>query len=100
MRLCYESNLWKSLKKKGILLKETTEKVINQKVGLLVPLIRAGLLLMTNVLTPRVENVLLPLGVTVSSPTNRCSYSKDNFWIGDDCTDNPKRRNGWHYGNN
>ena len=79
MRLCYESNLWKSLKKKGILLKETTEKVTNQKVRLLVPLIRAGLPLMTNVLTPRVKNVLLPLGVTVAVPATGAAIQKKIF---------------------
>ena len=71
-----KSNLWKSFKNKGVLLKETTEKVINQKAGLLVPLIGAGLRLMTNLLTSRIKNVFLPLGITVAVSATGAAIQK------------------------
>ena len=60
-------------------MKETTEKVINQKAGLLVPLIRAGLPLMTNLLTSRIKNVFLPLGITVAVSATGTAIQKKNF---------------------
>ena len=74
-----KSNLWKSFKNKGVLLKGTTEKVINQKAGLLVPLIRAGLPLMTNLLTSRIKNVFLPLGITVAVSATGAAIQKKIF---------------------
>ena len=46
-----------SLEKSEILLKKPTEKVINQKVGFLGPLMKVGLPLMKNVWTPSAKSV-------------------------------------------
>ena len=54
----------KSLENRQILWKGTTEKAIKQKGGFIGLLMRAGLLLMNNVLIPLDENLLLPLGIT------------------------------------
>ena len=53
-------NIIKSLENRGILLKGTTEKVINQKVGFLSSLMRVGLALIKNVLTLFIKIFLLP----------------------------------------
>ena len=65
----------KSLENGGILLKRTIEKFINQKRGFignfLGPLMKVGLPLMNNVLTPLAKYVLLLFGLTVAaSATN------------------------------
>ena len=65
----------KSLENGGILLKGTIEKFINQKRGFignfLGPLMKVGLSLMNNVLTPLAKYVLLLFGLTVAaSATN------------------------------
>ena len=54
-----------SLENRGILLKETTEKVSSQERGFLKfvrPLLSASLPLIQNVLTPLAKRVLVPLG--------------------------------------
>ena len=54
-----------SLENRGILLKETTEKVSSQERGFLKfvrPLLSASLPLIQNVLTPLAKSVLVPLG--------------------------------------
>ena len=44
--------------------------------GILGPLLNAGLLLMKNILTP------LAIKINNINISKRCSYSKENFWIG------------------
>ena len=51
------------LENRGILLKRTAEKFINQKGAFLGSLMRVYLTLMENLLTLLAKNVLLPLGV-------------------------------------
>ena len=67
----------KSLENKGILLKGTTKNVVNQKGGLLGILIRGGLPLMKNVLTPPAKSVLLPLEVTVAASALDAAIQKE-----------------------
>ena len=65
------------LENRGILLKETSEKVINHKGGFLGSLIRVSLPLMKNVLTPVAKNVLLPLALTVATSATDAVFQKD-----------------------
>ena len=67
----------KSLRNRGILLKETTRKITRP---FLRPLMTAGLPLMKSVFTPLAKSVLLPFIIS-SNVSNRCSYSKENLWI-------------------
>ena len=56
----------KSLENKRILLKRTTTKITSQKGGFpnfLKPLIKIGLPLMKNVLTPLAKSILIPLAL-------------------------------------
>ena len=56
----------KSLENRGILLKETTRKIINQEGGFLSfirPLMTAGLALMKRILTSLAKSVWIPLGL-------------------------------------
>ena len=51
--------------------------------------------LMKNVVTSLAKIVLITLRLTVAaSAACRCSYSRENFWIGGDCTDNFEQGNG------
>ena len=78
--------LVQSLENRGILSTETTEKVMKQKVVFLGSLMRLGLPLMKNVLTPLAAKCYLDS----SSVSNRCSYSKENLWT--EHADNPKQK--------
>ena len=49
------------------MLKGTTEKVINQKLGFFGPLMKVALTLIKNELKPLAKNVLLSLGLTVAA---------------------------------
>ena len=68
------------LENREILLKWTTEKLISQKGGLLSnylgPLMKVGLKLMKNVLTPVAKSVLIPLGLTAASARDSASQKK------------------------
>ena len=70
----------RSLENRKILLKWTTEKLISQKGGLLNnylrPLMKVGLKLKKNVLTPVAKSVLIPLGLTTASATDAASQKK------------------------
>ena len=48
---------------------------------------------MKNVLTPIAKSVLVPLGLKAAESATNASIQKNFFWIGDDCTDNQKRKN-------
>ena len=77
----------KSLEIGGILFKGTSEKVISQKRGflgnVLGPLMKVGLRLMKNVLTPSAKNVLLLLGLTAAaSETNAPIQKKKIYGLG------------------
>ena len=66
----YIIKLIKSFENRGSLLKGTTGKTINSEGGLLnllVPLMKVGLPLMKNVLTPLAKSFLMPLGVTAAA---------------------------------
>ena len=66
------------LENRGILLKETSEKLINHKGGFLGSLIRVSLPLMKNVLTPVATFVLLlPLALTVATSATDAVFQKD-----------------------
>ena len=65
----------KSLENRGMLIKGTTTKITSQEgrfLNFLKPLIRVGLPLMKNVLTPLAKSVL----IISSNVSSRCSYSK------------------------
>ena len=62
------------------------------------PLPKTGLPLMKNLLKPLAKSVLIPLGLTAASATDAAVHKK-NVWIGNDYTDNVKRRNEWYYDN-
>ena len=70
----------KSLENRGILLKGTTTKVANQKGGFLCnvlgSIMKVGLLLMKNVLTPLVKNVLIPLGLMGAASATDAAIQK------------------------
>ena len=72
----------KSLEKRAILLKGTTEKSINQKRGWIGSLMRVGLPLMKNVLAPLTKIVLLALGVTVLASVTHAAIQKKNYRSG------------------
>ena len=58
------------LENRGILLKGTTKNITSQEadfLNFLKPLMRSGILLMRNVLTPSAKSVLLPLGLTAAA---------------------------------
>ena len=60
----YTTKVIKSLENRDILLKESSEKVINQKERFHNPLMRVGLTLMKNVLASLAKSVLISLGLT------------------------------------
>ena len=60
----YTTKVIKSLENRDILLKESSEKVINQKERFHNPLMRVGLTLMKNVLASLAKSVLTSLGLT------------------------------------
>ena len=65
------------LENRGILLKGTTEKVINQKWEFLGALMRIGLPLIKTVLKPLAKSVLI--SCSDSSISNPWSYSKEDL---------------------
>ena len=65
-----------SLEKSEILLKEPTEKVINQKVGFLGPLINVGLPLTKNVRTSSGKSVQILFGLTVAASVTVAAIQK------------------------
>ena len=75
-------------------MKGTTEKVIYQKGGLLGTLLRFGLPLMKNVLTPLAKDFFSAIRGNSSTVSNKCGYSKEHLWIMNDYNDNFKQRNG------
>ena len=63
----------KSLEYRGNSLKQTTRKITCQEGGFpnfLKPLMTAGLTLIKNVLTPLVQSVLIPSGLTAAAATD------------------------------
>ena len=48
---------------------------------------------MKNVLTPIAKSVLVSLGLKAAGSATNASIQEKSFWIGDDCTDNHKRKN-------
>ena len=71
------------LQNKGILLKGTTEKSISQGRkflnNVLAPLMRVGLPLMKNVLTPLTKGFLIPLELTAAAPTSGAAVQKNIY---------------------
>ena len=65
-----------SLEKSEILLKEPTEKVINQKVGFLGPLMNVGLPLTKNVQTSSAKSVQILFGLTVAASVTVAAIQK------------------------
>ena len=65
-----------SLEKSEILLKEPTEKVINQKVGFLGPLINVGLPLTKNVRTSSAKSVQILFGLIVAASVTVAAIQK------------------------
>ena len=57
---------------------------------LLVPLLKAGLRLTKNLLTLLAKSVFNTIRINSSGVSNRCSYSKEIFWIGYDYVYNLK----------
>ena len=64
------------LENRGILLKGTTEKVINQKWRFLGALMRIGLPLIKNVLKPLAKSVLISLELKAASATHEAIQKK------------------------
>ena len=72
----------RSLEKRGLLLKETTRKIISQKgeiLNFLRPLTTAGLPVMKNVLTPLSKSVLMPLGLLAATSAKDAAIQKTIF---------------------
>ena len=59
-------------------MKGTTENVMNQKGGFLGPLMRVGLPLMKNVLTPK--SIMIPFRLMVTLSATNAAIQK-NMWI-------------------
>ena len=76
----YIIKLIKYLENREISLKKTNEKTNSHKGKLLRklfdPLIKAGLTLMRNVLTPLVKSVLLPLRLTIAASATNAAVQK------------------------
>ena len=68
-----------SLEKSEILLKEPTEKVINQKVGFLGPLMNVGLPLTKNVQTSSAKSVQILFGLTVAASVTVAAIQKKMY---------------------
>ena len=49
---------------------------------------------MKNALIPLAKSVFDTTWINNSNFSNKYSYSTENFWIENDCTDNLKQRNG------
>ena len=45
------------------------------------PLLKTRFPLMNNVLKTFTKSVLIPLALTAAASANRCSYSKESFWL-------------------
>ena len=56
-------------------------------------LIKTSLPLIKNVLKPSAKSVLIPIRINSITISNRCSYSKENFWLKYNNINNFKRRN-------
>ena len=89
-----------SLEKSEILLKEPTEKVINQKVGFLGPLMNVGLPLTKNVQTSSAKSVQILFGLTVAASVTVAAIQKKIYvssiiWY----TDNLEQWNERHHEN-
>ena len=84
----------KSLENKGILLKGTTRKIPSQYGGFLNfirPLMKAAIplhFLIKNVITILAKKNFSTTRINNRSFSNRCSHSKEFFWIRYDCTYN------------
>ena len=63
-------------------MKRTIEKVINKKRGFIASLMRVGLPLMKNVLTPLAKIVLLALGVTAAASARDTAIQKKIYGSG------------------
>ena len=77
----------------------TTGKITSQEGGFLNflrPLMSSRLPLMKGVLTPLAKSVLLRLGLTAGMEATHGAIQKI-FWIGDNCTDYLKRKNGRYH---
>ena len=87
----------KSLENKGILLKGTTRKIPSQYGGFLNfirPLMTAAIPLIKNVITILAKKHFSTTRINNRSFSNRCSHSKEFFWIRYVCTYNFEQRNG------
>ena len=74
----------KSLENTGIILKGTTTKFIREDEGFLEffgPLLKTGLRLMKNVLTPLAKSVLVSLGLTTAASATNAANQKKFFWL-------------------
>ena len=75
-----------SLENRGILLKETIEKVVHQTGGFLSkvlrPFMRVGLPSMKNVLTQLAKSVLVSLGLKVAASTTNAAIQKKIYRLG------------------
>ena len=72
-------NVIRSLEKRGILLIETTRKMISQEgrfLNFLRPLMTTNLPLMKNLLTPLGKSVLVPLGLTAAASATDAAIRK------------------------
>ena len=65
-----------------MLLKGTTEKVVNQKGGFIGSLLRIGLLLRKNLLTALAKRVLIPLELTAATLATDASIQKKLYESG------------------
>ena len=81
-----------SLEDRGTLLKRPTEKTISQEGGFLGnalgSLMKAGLQLMKNVLSPLANSLLIPIGLTAAVSATDATIQKKIY-----SADNIKRRN-------
>ena len=98
-RALYEAKdikVFRSLENRGLSLKETTKKVTL--------FTRAVFPLLKIIPTPLPKSVLNSLRINGSGISNRCQYSKENFWIRSlfilstniNCTDNFKQSYGYY----
>ena len=72
----------KSLENRGIILKGTTTKFIREDEGFLEflgPLLKTGLRLMKNVLTPLAKSVLVSLGLMAAASATNAAIQKKFF---------------------
>ena len=74
--------LIKSLENRRNLLKKTTKNINIQEGGFLGPLMRVGLPLMKNVITPLAKTVLMPLGLKTAASATHAAIQKNIYGSG------------------